>query len=98
MPSNSGPMRRLQAAGSAVKKAAENLVRTVQAAPTDVEDSIQLDASRVHAMKQEIEAVEAIVKQERELEVAKRALAKIRANKYGKGSTKVDWAGSVRIK
>jgi talin len=92
-------MRRLQAAGSAVKKSADNLVRAAQEMYGEMEDEdIAIEERRVKGIRQEIEAVEVIVKQERELEMAKRALAKIRATKYGKGANSVEWAGSLRLK
>jgi talin len=94
----SATMKRLQAAGTAVRKAADNLVRAAQSNAGEEEDEVALDARRVQAMRQEIEAVEVIVKQERELETAKRALAKIRANKYGKSSAAVEWASSLQLK
>jgi talin len=91
-----GPsMERLQSAGRAVRKAADNLVKAAQQSMgVEEEVDLALEEQPVRAMAQELDAVEAILRQERELENAKRALAKIRANKYKKaGST----TGSMRM-
>lgn len=54
---------------------------------------LSLEERPVLLMAQELDAVEAILKQERELEMAKRTLAKIRAAKYKRGG---EWKASVR--
>lgn len=81
---DSQAMRRLQAAGNAVKKATDNLVRSAQQAiEHDDEQSIILSKRRVPGIAQEIVAREAILKKERELVEAREKLAAIHRAKYG---------------
>ena len=83
--STSQGMRRLQAAGNAVKKATENLVRAAQQAiEHEEEQSIVLSKRRVSGIAQEISFREAILKKERELEEAREKLAAVRRAKYRK--------------
>ena len=96
MDPNAPTAKRLLAAGSAVKKAADKLVESARTALEEAQDTdVSLDERPVQSMRQEIEAVEAVLKQERELEAAKRNLAKLRATKYKKG--KATWAASLRL-
>lgn len=81
--------QRLVAAGNAVKRAADLLVKSAQenakaAQPQSDEINVELSDRLVRGIAQEIEASEAVMRQERELENAKRALQKIRATKYRK--------------
>jgi len=82
-------MRRLQAAGNAVMKATDNLVRSAQQAiEHEEEQSFVLSKRRVSGIAQEIVAREAILKKERELDEAREKLSAIRRAKYGhKGVT-----------
>ncbi|EGD80615.1 Tln1 protein [Salpingoeca rosetta] len=96
MDAQSPTAKRLLAAGSAVKKAADHLVESAKTALEEAQEAdMSLDERPVQSMRQEIEAVEAVLKQERELEAAKRNLAKLRATKYKKG--KSTWAASLRL-
>ncbi|CAG2163728.1 unnamed protein product [Oppiella nova] len=82
--SDSQAMRRLQAAGNAVKKATDNLVRSAQQAiEHDDEQSILISTRRVPGIAQEIIAREEILKKERELVEAREKLATIHRAKYG---------------
>lgn len=77
-------MRRLQAAGNAVKRATDNLVRSAQQAiEHDEEQSLIISKRRVPGIAQEIVAREEILKKERELVEARDKLAAIRRAKYG---------------
>ena len=83
--STSQGMKRLQAAGNAVKKATENLVRAAQQAiEHDEEQNIVLSRRRVSGIAQEISFREAILKKERELAEAREKLAAVRRAKYKK--------------
>ncbi|RWS15528.1 talin-1-like protein [Dinothrombium tinctorium] len=80
---DSQSMRRLQAAGNAVKKATDNLVRAAQQAiEHDEEQSLVISKRRVPGIAQEIIAREEILKKERELEEARDKLVQIRRAKY----------------
>jgi talin len=86
-------MRRLQAAGNAVKKATENLVRAAQHAINhEEEQSIVLSKRRVSGIAQEISFREAILKKERELEEARQKLAAVRRAKYNTKQTRQETA------
>jgi talin len=77
--------RRLHAAGYAVKKASESLVAAAkQQADADDEREVSVNRAMVGGIAQEIEAQEAILRKERELEEAKKQLSKIRKAKYGR--------------
>ncbi|XP_077996572.1 talin-1-like isoform X2 [Glandiceps talaboti] len=80
----SEPMRRLQAAGNAVKRASDNLVRSAQAAAEWVEErpGVELNQRMVGSIAQEIQAQEIILMKEKELETARKQLAIIRQAKY----------------
>ncbi|UXI17836.1 polycomb complex protein BMI-1 [Sarcoptes scabiei] len=77
-------MKRLQAAGNAVKKATDNLVRAAQQAiEQEEEQSLIISKRRVQGITQEIVAREEILKKERELVEAREKLAAINRAKYG---------------
>lgn len=77
-------MKRLQAAGNAVKKATDNLVRAAQQAiEQEDEQNLIISTRRVQGITQEIVAREAILKKERELAEAREKLAAINRAKYG---------------
>ncbi|XP_070547100.1 talin-1-like isoform X3 [Ptychodera flava] len=80
----SEPMRRLQAAGNAVKRASDNLVRAAQQASEWEEERLGVELSKrmVGSIAQEIQAQEIILMKEKELEVARKQLAAIRQAKY----------------
>ena len=77
---------RLMIAGAAVRKAAATLVEAAESADkrkeADVDHTSGLSDSAVSGIRAEIAAKEAILKQERELEKARRVLSNIRAAKY----------------
>lgn len=77
-------MRRLQVAGNAVKRASDNLVKAAQQSQDaqHEEEGIQMSDKMVNNIAIEIEAQEAILKKERELEEARRKLEVIRKKKY----------------
>lgn len=77
-------MKRLQAAGNAVKKATENLVRTAQQAiDQEEEQNLVISKRRVQGITQEIGAREEILRKERELVEARSRLAAINKARYG---------------
>lgn len=81
---DSVPMKRLQAAGNAIKRATDNLVRTAQQAiEQEEEQNLVISKRRVQGITQEIVAREAILKKERELVEAREKLAAINRAKYG---------------
>ncbi|XP_070178806.1 talin-1-like [Littorina saxatilis] len=77
-------MQRLQAAGNAVKRASEALVRAAQQERelTEEEESLTVNKRMVGGIAQEIMAQEEILRKERELQDARRKLEKIRKEKY----------------
>jgi len=80
---DSKAMLRLQAAGNAVKKATDNLVRAAQQAiEQDEEQSLIVVKKRVPGIAQEILAREEILKKEKELTDAREKLAALRKAKY----------------
>ncbi|XP_064596457.1 talin-1-like [Liolophura sinensis] len=81
---NSIAMQRLQAAGNAVKRATEALVRAAQQAKEwqEDEENLTINKRMVGGIAQEIMAQEEILKKERELESARRKLADIRKARY----------------
>nr|DBA31555.1 TPA: hypothetical protein GDO54_007382 [Pyxicephalus adspersus] len=81
---DSEAMRRLQAAGNAVKRASDNLVRAAQkAAFTKAEDDdVVVKTKFVGGIAQIIAAQEEMLKKERELEEARKKLAQIRQQQY----------------
>ncbi|GAB6032133.1 hypothetical protein CHUAL_010792 [Chamberlinius hualienensis] len=81
-PDSSG-MKKLQAAGNAVKRATDNLVQAAQRAIERVEEmQIVVNKRLVVGMAQEITAREEVIRIERELEEARVRLAAIRRAKY----------------
>ncbi len=80
----SEPMRRLQAAGNAVKRASDSLVAAAQQAADKEEEAAGANLSKnmVDNIAIEIEAQAAILKKEKELEEARKKLGRIRQAKY----------------
>jgi len=72
--------QRLQTAGNKVKKAADFLVKAAQSAAVfdEQEVEVSIQSSAVYAMAAELQAQEEILRRERELEQARKQLAKIR--------------------
>lgn len=80
---NSDNTRRLQAAGNAVKRATDNLVRAAQQAiHHDEERSLILNKKMVGGIAQEIDARSEVLRIEKELEEARNRLTAIRQAKY----------------
>eukprot|EP00117_Sycon_ciliatum_P044924 scpid3709/ scgid32340/ Talin-1 len=78
-------MKRLQEAGQAVKAASENLVKAAkQAMEAAMDEEVPINVSERHVggMAQEIEAMEQLQMKEKELELAKRQLHRIRQDRY----------------
>ncbi|KAL8568329.1 hypothetical protein ACOMHN_040902 [Nucella lapillus] len=77
-------MQRLQAAGNAVKRASEALVKAAQQEREvqDEEESLTVNKRMVGGIAQEIMAQEEILRKEKELQDARRRLEKIRKEKY----------------
>lgn len=80
---NSETGRRLQAAGNAVIKSTDNLVRAAQQA-IDMEEEhiLKINTSMVDGMAQEINARSEVIKMEKRLEEARNKLVAIRQAKY----------------
>lgn len=80
---NSETGRRLQAAGNAVIKSTDNLVRAAQQA-IDMEEEhiLKINTSMVDGMAQEINARSEVIKMEKQLEEARNKLVAIRHAKY----------------
>lgn len=80
---NSETGRRLQAAGNAVIKSTDNLVRAAQQA-IDMEEEhiLKINTSMVDGMAQEINARSEVLKMEKKLEDARNKLVAIRQAKY----------------
>lgn len=80
---NSESGRRLQAAGNAVIKSTDNLVRAAQQA-LDMEEEhiLKINTSMVDGMAQEINARSEVIKMEKQLEEARHKLTAIRQAKY----------------
>lgn len=80
---NSDTGRRLQAAGNAVIKSTDNLVRAAQQA-LDMEEEhiLKINTSMVDGMAQEINARSEVIKMEKQLEEARNKLSAIRQAKY----------------
>ncbi|GAB0095550.1 talin-1 [Sergentomyia squamirostris] len=80
---NSESGRRLQAAGNAVIKSTDNLVRAAQQA-IDMEEEhiLKINTSMVDGMAQEINARSEVLKREKQLEEARNRLVAIRQAKY----------------
>ncbi|XP_076285547.1 talin_middle and talin-RS domain-containing protein rhea isoform X2 [Lasioglossum baleicum] len=80
---DSDSTKRLQAAGNAVKRATDNLVRAAQLAIQQEEDrSLVLNRRMVGGIAQEIDARSEVLRIERELEEARGRLTAIRQAKY----------------
>jgi talin len=80
---DSDTTRRLQAAGNAVKRATDNLVRAAQQALTqEQERQLILNKKMVGGIAQEIDARSEVLKIERQLQEARSKLAAIRRAKY----------------
>ncbi|KAI2662682.1 Talin-2 [Labeo rohita] len=81
---DSEAMRRLQAAGNAVKRASDNLVRAAQKAAFNKadDDNVVVKTRFVGGIAQIIAAQEEMLRKERELEEARKKLALIRQQQY----------------
>lgn len=88
--------KRLQAAGNAVKRATDNLVRAAQQAIQQEEDrSLVLNRRMVGGIAQEIDARSEVLRIERELEEARGRLTAIRLAKYKNRSDLTDGEGDM---
>lgn len=80
---NSETGRRLQAAGNAVIKSTDNLVRAAQKALNlEEEHTLRINTNMVDGMAQEINARSEVIKMEKQLEDARNKLVAIRQAKY----------------
>uniref|UniRef100_A0A8C1VMT7 Talin 2a n=1 Tax=Cyprinus carpio TaxID=7962 RepID=A0A8C1VMT7_CYPCA len=81
---DSEAMRRLQAAGNAVKRASDSLVRAAQKAAFNKadDDNVVVKTRFVGGIAQIIAAQEEMLRKERELEEARKKLAQIRQQQY----------------
>ncbi|XP_061190933.1 talin-1-like isoform X2 [Saccostrea echinata] len=82
---NSVAMKRLQAAGNAVKRATEVLVKAAQQAKQRDEDEeidVAVDSRKVGGIKQELQFQEEMLRKEREWIEAREKLAKFRKQRY----------------
>ncbi|XP_066195588.1 talin-1 isoform X1 [Sylvia atricapilla] len=81
---DSEAMKRLQAAGNAVKRASDNLVKAAQkaAAFQDHNETVVVKEKMVGGIAQIIAAQEEMLRKERELEEARKKLAMIRQQQY----------------
>ena len=78
--------KRLQAAGNAVKRATDNLVRAAQQAIQQEEErSLVLNTRMVGGLAQEFNALSDVLRMERQLQEARDRLTAIRHAKYKKG-------------
>ncbi|ESO89699.1 hypothetical protein LOTGIDRAFT_218488 [Lottia gigantea] len=76
-------MQRLQAAGNAVKRATEALVRSAQQAQDYVDDtSVTVDKRLVGGIARDIMAQEEVLRKEKELADARKKLALVRRERY----------------
>ncbi|KAL0113705.1 hypothetical protein PUN28_012676 [Cardiocondyla obscurior] len=90
--------KRLQAAGNAVKRATDNLVRAAQQAIQQEEDrSLVLNRRMVGGIAQEIDARSEVLRIERELEEARGRLTAIRLAKYKNRPDLADGDGDVTV-
>ncbi|XP_033109397.1 talin-1-like isoform X3 [Anneissia japonica] len=80
----SEPMKRLQTAGNAVKRASDNLVKAAQQASqwAEEQETVSIPSAVVGNIAIEMDAMEAILRKEKELETARRKLEEIRKLKY----------------
>ncbi|XP_055017081.1 talin-1-like [Boleophthalmus pectinirostris] len=81
---DSQTMKRLQAAGNAVKRASDNLVKAAQKAAFEAEDdqAVVVKSKMVGGIAQIIAAQEEMLRKERELDEARKKLAMIRQQQY----------------
>ncbi|XP_009698387.1 PREDICTED: talin-1-like [Cariama cristata] len=81
---DSEAMKRLPAAGNAVKRASDNLVKAAQkaAAFQDHDETVVVKEKMVGGIAQIIAAQEEMLRKERELEEARKKLAMIRQQQY----------------
>jgi len=80
---NSESSRRLQAAGNAVIKSTDNLVRAAQTSiEGEEEHTLKLNRNMVDGMAQEINARSEVLKMEKQLEEARNKLTAIRKGKF----------------
>ncbi|XP_035847034.1 talin-1 isoform X1 [Sander lucioperca] len=81
---DSQTMKRLQAAGNAVKRASDNLVKAAQKAAFDAQDdqAVVVKSKMVGGIAQIIAAQEEMLRKERELDEARKRLAMIRQQQY----------------
>nr|XP_015193068.1 PREDICTED: talin-1 isoform X1 [Lepisosteus oculatus]XP_015193073.1 PREDICTED: talin-1 isoform X1 [Lepisosteus oculatus] len=81
---DSQTMKRLQAAGNAVKRASDNLVKAAQKAAFDSHDdeAVVVKSKMVGGIAQIIAAQEEMLRKERELDEARKKLAMIRQQQY----------------
>uniref|UniRef100_A0A7N6AUE2 Talin 1 n=1 Tax=Anabas testudineus TaxID=64144 RepID=A0A7N6AUE2_ANATE len=81
---DSQTMKRLQAAGNAVKRASDNLVKAAQKAAFEAQDdqAVVVKSKMVGGIAQIIAAQEEMLRKERELEEARKKLAMIRQQQY----------------
>uniref|UniRef100_A0AAV2IVZ8 I/LWEQ domain-containing protein n=1 Tax=Knipowitschia caucasica TaxID=637954 RepID=A0AAV2IVZ8_KNICA len=81
---DSQTMKRLQAAGNAVKRASDNLVKAAQKAAFEAEDdqAVVVKSKMVGGIAQIIAAQEEMLRKERELIEARKKLAAIRQQQY----------------
>lgn len=81
---DSQTMKRLQAAGNAVKRASDNLVKAAQKAAFEAEDdqAVVVKSKMVGGIAQIIAAQEEMLRKERELVEARKKLAMIRQQQY----------------
>uniref|UniRef100_A0A8C7SEJ8 Talin 1 n=1 Tax=Oncorhynchus mykiss TaxID=8022 RepID=A0A8C7SEJ8_ONCMY len=81
---DSQTMKRLQAAGNAVKRASDSLVKAAQKAAFDAQDeqAVVVKSRMVGGIAQIIAAQEEMLRKERELDEARKKLATIRQQQY----------------
>uniref|UniRef100_A0A669BSW6 Talin 1 n=1 Tax=Oreochromis niloticus TaxID=8128 RepID=A0A669BSW6_ORENI len=81
---DSQTMKRLQAAGNAVKRASDNLVKAAQKAAFEEQDdqAVVVKSKMVGGIAQIIAAQEEMLRKERELDEARKKLAMIRQQQY----------------
>ncbi|XP_036384028.1 talin-1 [Megalops cyprinoides] len=81
---DSQTMKRLQAAGNAVKRASDNLVKAAQKAAFEAQDdqAVVVKSKMVGGIAQIIAAQEEMLRKERELDEARKKLAMIRQQQY----------------
>ncbi|XP_043934374.1 talin-1 [Protopterus annectens] len=81
---DSEAMKRLQSAGNAVKRASDNLVKAAQkaAAFEDHDETVVVKSKMVGGIAQIIAAQEEMLRKEKELEEARKKLARIREQQY----------------